>query len=114
MSELHNNIETISAVLDILQNNALPAQKPVLRLLGDHLRLLVRCMDDGALCPPHLPSGTPTPATSLLVAYPPAADSSCMADISCTADGSCMSDSSCTAASNKNSRQVQEVGHVYQ
>ncbi len=34
MSELNNNIETISAVLDILQNNALPSQKPVLRLLG--------------------------------------------------------------------------------
>lgn len=102
MSELYNNIETVSAVLDILQNNALPAQKPVLRLLGDHLRLLARCMDEGALCPPHMPSGTPTPDTSRLAAYPPGGDTSCMADISCM------------AATDEASRRVQEVGHVHQ
>ena len=82
MSELNNNIETISAVLDILQNNALPSQKPVLRLLGDHLRLLARCMDDAALCPPHMPTGTPTPDTPRLAAYPPASDTSCRPDSS--------------------------------
>ena len=126
MSELNNNIETISAVLDILQNNALPSQKPVLRLLGDHLRLLARCMDDAAPCPPHLPSGTPTPDTSRLSAYPPLTDASCMADTSyrpdssrmvdssCMADTSCRSDSSRRPGADKTARWTQEAHHVRQ
>ena len=108
MSELNNNIETISAVLDILQNNAPPSQKPVLRLLGDHLRLLARCMDDAAPCPPHLPSGTPTPDTSRLSAYPPLTDASCMADTSCR------SDSSRRPGADKTARWTQEAHHVRQ
>ena len=132
MSELNNNIETISAVLDILQNNALPSQKPVLRLLGDHLRLLARCMDDAALCPPHLPSGTPTPDTSCLAAYPPLTDasrradtsyrpdssrrvdSSRMADTSYRPDSSRMVDSSCRPGADGTTRRVQEAHHVRQ
>ncbi|OXS29934.1 MAG: hypothetical protein BCS36_03970 [Desulfovibrio sp. MES5] len=102
MSEFNNNIETVSAVLDILQNNALPAQKPVLRLLGDHLRLLVRCMDEEALCPPHMPSGTPTPGTSRLAAFPPVTDASRLAE------------SSHMAAADGTARRFQEVGHVRQ
>ncbi|MGE4312402.1 hypothetical protein [Desulfovibrio sp.] len=127
MSELNNNIETISAVLDILQNNALPSQKPVLRLLGDHLRLLARCMDDAALCPPHLPSGTPTPDTSRLVAYPPVTDtsyrqdnsslrpdSSHMVDSSHMPDSSHMVDSSRRPVTDGTARRVQEAHHVRQ
>ena len=38
MSDLQDNFHNLSAVLDILQNNAHPAQRPVLRLVGDHLR----------------------------------------------------------------------------
>lgn len=120
MSELNNNIETISAVLDILQNNALPSQKPVLRLLGDHLRLLARCMDDAALCPPHVPSGTPTPDTSRLAAYPPLTDTSCMADISYRPDSSHMVDSSrrpdspYSPATDGTARRAQEAHHVRQ
>lgn len=60
MSDLQNNFHNLSAVLDILQNNAPPTQRPVLRLVGDHLRLLARCMDLPAHCspplPPHMPS----------------------------------------------------------
>ena len=108
MSELNNNIETISAVLDILQNNALPSQKPVLRLLGDHLRLLVRCMDDAALCPPHLPSGTPTPDASCLSAYPPLTDAPRMADTSYRPD------SSRRPCADGTTRRVQEAHHVRQ
>ena len=127
MSELNNNIETISAVLDILQNNALPSQKPVLRLLGDHLRLLARCMDDAALCPPHLPSGTPTPDTSRLAAYPPVTDTSCMADTSYRQDNSShmvdssrrpdsshMVDSPFRPVTDGTARRVQEAHHVRQ
>ena len=102
MSELNNNIETISAVLDILQNNALPSQKPVLRLLGDHLRLLARCMDDAALCPPHLPSGTPAPDTSRLAAFPTATDTLCRPD------------SPYSPATDGTARRVQEARHVRQ
>lgn len=108
MSELYNNIETVSAVLDILQNNALPAQKPVLRLLGDHLRLLARCMDDAALCPPHIPTGTPTPDTSRLAAYPPTVDTPCRADTSLRPD------SSHGAVTDGTARRVQGVRYVHQ
>ena len=126
MSELNNNIETISAVLDILQNNALPSQKPVLRLLGDHLRLLARCTDDAALCPPHLPSGTPTPDTSCLAAYPPLTDGSRMADTSYRPDSSRRADTSYRPDSSRmvdssrrpcadgTTRRVQEAHHVRQ
>lgn len=58
MSELHNTIDNLSAVLDILQHTAHPDQKPVLRLMGDHLRLLARCIDDPAVNLPHIPSAT--------------------------------------------------------
>ena len=126
MSELNNNIETISAVLDILQNNALPSQKPVLRLLGDHLRLLVRCMDDAALCPLRLPSGTPTPDTSRLAAYPPATETSCRPDASYRPDNPLWPDASYSvdtslrvdsphrAAADGTARRVQEARHVRQ
>ncbi|ATD81786.1 MULTISPECIES: hypothetical protein [Desulfovibrio] len=55
MSDLQDNFHNLSAVLDILQNNAHPAQRPVLRLVGDHLRLLALCMDLPARCSPHMP-----------------------------------------------------------
>ncbi|MDD4701831.1 MAG: hypothetical protein PHI96_06375 [Desulfovibrio sp.] len=60
MSELNTTFDNLSAVLDLLQNTAPPEQKPVLRLMGDHLRLLARCMDDPAVTLLYIPSG-PTP-----------------------------------------------------
>ncbi|CAK7026483.1 MAG: hypothetical protein DESF_01104 [Desulfovibrio sp.] len=66
MSDLQDNIYNLSAVLDTLQNNAHPAQKPILRLLGDHLRLLALCMDLSAYCPdvqtPHMPPSAAAPS----------------------------------------------------
>ncbi len=71
MSDIQDNFYNLSAVLDLLQNNAPPAQRPVLRLVGDHLRLLALCMDLPSQCPspqtPHSPpSGADqnTPASS--------------------------------------------------
>ena len=40
MYALHDDIRHLSAVLDLLQAQADAAQRPVLRLMGDHLRLL--------------------------------------------------------------------------
>ena len=114
MSELYNNIETVSAVLDILQNNAHPSQKPVLRLVGDHLRLLARCMDDAALCPPHMPTGTPTPDTPRLAAYPPASDTSCRPDSSLRPGTSLRPDSLHGAITDGTPRRVQGVRYVRQ
>ncbi len=63
MSDLQDNFYNLSAVLDILQNNAHPAQRPVLRLVGDHLRLLALCMNRSEHCPtPHTPDRPPSGA----------------------------------------------------
>ncbi len=45
MSELHDEIQNLSAVLELLQNGARHGQRPVLRLASSHLRLLARTLD---------------------------------------------------------------------
>lgn len=91
MLELNNSLDNLSAVLDIIQNTAHPDQKPVLRLMGDHLRLLARCMDDPAISLHHALSG-PTP------------QGACQA----TAELPCMAAPAGTAPG------IQEVRHVRQ
>lgn len=43
MSDLHDEIQNLSAVLETLHPGVHAAQQPVLRLVSDHLRLLAAC-----------------------------------------------------------------------
>ncbi|SDF41204.1 hypothetical protein [Desulfovibrio legallii] len=72
MYALHDDIRNLSAVLDLLQAHADAVQRPVLRLMGDHLRLLagqlapasVQDIWPAPLCP--APHGVPSlPAQAL-------------------------------------------------
>ena len=45
MSELHDEIQNLSAVLELLQTEARGGQRPVLRLVSSHLRLLARTLE---------------------------------------------------------------------
>lgn len=64
MSELHDEIQNLSAVLELLQTEARAGQRPVLRLASNHLRLLARTLKDGCEeiadpAAPLPPSGAP-------------------------------------------------------
>lgn len=45
MSDLHDEIQNLSAVLETLHPGVHAAQQPVLRLVSDHLRLLAHLLD---------------------------------------------------------------------
>lgn len=68
MSELRDEIQNLSAVLELLQTEARAGQRPVLRLASDHLRLLARTLKEygcGEIADPAAPlppSSAPRPA----------------------------------------------------
>ena len=63
MSELRDEIQNLSAVLELLQTEARAGQRPVLRLASDHLRLLARPLKEYAdPAAPLPPSSAPRPA----------------------------------------------------
>lgn len=68
MSELHDEIQNLSAVLELLQAEASAGQRPVLRLASSHLRLLAGTLKEcgyGEIADPAAPippSGAPWPA----------------------------------------------------
>lgn len=69
MSELHDEIQNLSAVLELLQMEARGVQRPVLRLASSHLRLLARTLA------PHGPRAEAVPPARGGAALPPAATS---------------------------------------
>lgn len=52
MSELHDEIQNLSAVLESLQTGVHVSQRPVLRLVSDHLRLLAHLLDKREILAP--------------------------------------------------------------
>lgn len=52
MSELHDEIQNLSAVLESLQPGIRVSQRPVLRLVSNHLRLLARLLDKSDIAAP--------------------------------------------------------------
>lgn len=70
MSAFHDDIRNLSAVLDSLHSGAYASQLPVLHLVIDHLRLMVRLMDQD--CPEHLRPQTRTPPASPATSTPSA------------------------------------------
>lgn len=64
MSELHDEFQNLSAVLENLQPDAPVSQRPVLRLVSAHLRLLAQLFDtrDGVAQLAPLPGAGPARA----------------------------------------------------
>lgn len=52
MSELHEEIQNVSAVLESLHPGVHVSQRPVLRLVSNHLRLLAQLLDKRGIVAP--------------------------------------------------------------
>ena len=70
MSAFQDDIQNLSAVLDILHSDAHASHQPVLRLVGNHLRLLANLAGRTwhcPCCPPHFFCGETAHPLSLTI-----------------------------------------------